>query len=70
MITPTSDYDEVAVLRLRQECDRLRAENAALRPLVSELQHKLRTRCQHCEFHPDQPNIATETLIRKNREHG
>ncbi len=65
MITPTSDYDEVAVLRLRQECDRLRAENAALRPLVSELQHKLRI----LERHPDQSDIATEALVRKNREH-
>ena len=38
--------------RLRQENDRLRAENAALRPMVSDLQHKLRRKCEHCESHP------------------
>jgi hypothetical protein len=37
-----SDYDELTVIRLQQENDKLRAENAALRPLVSDLQHRLR----------------------------
>jgi len=37
-----SDYDEMTVIRLQQENDKLRAENAALRPLVSDLQHRLR----------------------------
>ena len=62
-----SDYDELTIIRLQQENDRLRAENAALRPLVSDLQHKLRL----AERHPH-PVTSTETtaLIRKNRDHG
>lgn len=49
-----SDYDEVTVIRLTQENDRLRAENAALRPRVSELEHKLRLLTKHHEHehHP------------------
>lgn len=46
--------DDVEVLRLRQENDRLRAENAQLRPMVSDLQHRLRllTRHHDHEHHP------------------
>jgi cell division protein FtsB len=52
-----SDGDErdVEIARLRQENDRLRAENAALRPRVSELEHKIRCQvktCDKCEYHP------------------
>lgn len=49
-----SDYDEITVIRLRQENDRLRAENAALRPRISELEHKLRILAKHHEHehHP------------------
>jgi predicted RNase H-like nuclease (RuvC/YqgF family) len=42
----------VEVERLTQENDRLRAENAALRPLVSELQHKLRQVQRHIDTEP------------------
>ena len=53
--------------RLRQENDRLRAENAGLRPLVSDLRHRVRL----LERHDSDPAKAeTETLIRKNRDHG
>ena len=64
-----SDYDELTVIRLQQENDRLRAENAVLRPLVSDLQHRLRM----AERHMTPQDIAkaeTEPLIRKNRDHG
>jgi cell division protein FtsB len=42
-------------VRKDQEIERLRAENSALRPLVSDLQHKLRViegKCRSCEYHP------------------
>lgn len=62
-----TDYDEIALIRLREENDKLRAENAVLRPMVSDLQHRLRL----AERHPH-PVTSTETtaLIRKNRDHG
>jgi cell division protein FtsB len=50
-----SDDLIVAIARLEQENERLRAENNALRPLVSDLSHKLRVtehKCRHCEYHP------------------
>jgi regulator of replication initiation timing len=42
----------VEVERLTQEIDRLRLENAALRPLVSDLQHRLRLAERHASL-PD-----------------
>jgi uncharacterized protein YlxW (UPF0749 family) len=49
----SGEYD-TRILRLEQENDRLRAENNALRPMVSELQHKLRLAERHHshEHHP------------------
>ncbi len=62
-----TDYDELTIIRLTQENDKLRAENAALRPLVSDLQHRLRL----AERHPHDANpTETTALIRKNRDHG
>jgi hypothetical protein len=57
-----SDHDEIAFIRLQQECDRLRAENNALRPMVSELQHKLRMAERHHmhEHHPH--DLPPETV--------
>jgi regulator of replication initiation timing len=52
----------VEVERLRQENDRIRMENAALRPRVSDLEHKVRLYQRSRE--------ETEPLIRKNRDHG
>ena len=51
----TDPVTAVDLIRKDQEIDRLRAENAALRPMVSELQHKLRViegKCRSCEYHP------------------
>jgi hypothetical protein len=51
----TDPVTAVDLIRKDQEIDRLRAENAALRPMVSELQHKLRViegKCRLCEYHP------------------
>jgi len=42
-----SDYDEVTVIRLQQEVEKLRAENAALRPPVFDLQPRLRIAERH-----------------------
>lgn len=53
--------------RLTQENDRLRAENSALRPLVSELQHKLRV--SEMTPSPDASKVETAPLTRKSREH-
>lgn len=62
-----TDYDEIALIRLREENDKLRAENAVLRPMVSDLQHRLRL----AERHPHDANpTETTALIRKNRDHG
>jgi regulator of replication initiation timing len=51
-----SDGDErdTTIARLTQENDRLRAENGALRPRVSDLEHRLRilTRHHEHEHHP------------------
>lgn len=51
-----SDGDErdIEIARLRQENDRLRAENNALRPLVSDLTHRLSILTKHHnhEHHP------------------
>ena len=40
----------IRVTRLEQENDRLRAENAVLRPRVSELEHRLRL--AEKQYHP------------------
>ncbi len=64
-----SDYDELTVIRLQQENDKLRAENAALRPLVSDLQHRLRL-AERRMTTQDIAKAETEPLIRKNRDHG
>ena len=62
-----TDYDELTVIRLTQEVEHLRRENAVLRPLVSDLQHRLRL----AERHPHDANPTdTTALIRKNRDHG
>lgn len=53
--------------RLTQENDRLRAENSALRPLVSELQHKLRI--AETTPRPDASKVETAPITRKSREH-
>jgi hypothetical protein len=57
----------VEIERLTQENDRLRTENLALRPLVSELQHKVRILERLPVASHAQP--ATEPLVRKQREH-
>jgi regulator of replication initiation timing len=51
----------VEVERLRQDNDRLRLENAALRPRVSELEHKIRTLRRAM--------AETEALERKDSDH-
>lgn len=54
--------------RLLQENKRLWAENAALRPLVSDLQHRLSVAIQHLKHHAQ---AETATLVRKDSdEHG
>ena len=58
-----SDYE-----RLRQENERLWRENSALRPLVSDLQHKLAVAIAHLKAHAQ---AETATLVRKDSEdHG
>lgn len=57
----------VEIERLTQENDRLRAENGALRPLVSELQHKLRI--SEMTPHPDASRAETAPITRKSRDH-
>lgn len=54
-MTANEAVSAVDSIRKDQEIERLRAENAALRPLVSDLQHKLRIiqgKCRSCEYHP------------------
>lgn len=54
-MTDNEAVSAVDMIRKDQEIERLRAENAALRPLVSDLQHKLRIihgKCRPCEYHP------------------
>jgi regulator of replication initiation timing len=58
----------VQIERLTQENARLRTENLALRPLVSELQHKVRILERLPAATPAQPK--TDALIRKGRLHG
>ena len=59
---------DTEIIRLRQEVDRLRAENASLRPLVSELTHRLSVvskmakRCASCEFYPTSTGPTTDRL--------
>ena len=62
-----SDYDELTVIRLQQEVEHLRRENAVLRPLDSDLQHRLRMAARHPH---DAIPTDTNALIRKNRDHG
>lgn len=62
-----TDHDEVALIRLREENNKLRAENAVLRPMISDLQHRLRLAERQPHHLPSTGNTA---LVRKNREHG
>ena len=51
----TDPVTAVDLVRKDQEIERLRAENSRLRPMVSDLQHKLRViegKCRTCEYHP------------------
>lgn len=56
----------IEIERLTQENDNLRAENSALRPLVSELQHKLRV----AETTPHPDVSKTETVALERGDHG
>jgi len=61
-----ADSDEAKELAdCRRESDLLRAENATMRPMVSELQRKLR----NMERNHDPAKAETEPLVRKSREH-
>jgi cell division protein FtsB len=62
---------ELVVLRVRvhtqeREIDALRAENNQLRPLISELQHKLRV----AETTPHPDVSKAETVALERGEHG
>jgi transposase-like protein len=49
----TTNDERVVIERLQQENDRLRAENAALRPLIVQLRHDMSAllrRCDACEY--------------------
>ena len=57
------DYERVC-----QENKRLWAENSALRPLVSDLQHRLSVAITHLKHHAQ---AETATIVRKDSEdHG
>ena len=59
---------EADYIRLTQENERLWRENNALRPLVSDLQHKLAIAIAHLKAHAQ---AETATLVRKDAEdHG
>ena len=54
-MTDSEAIAAVDALRKDQEIERLRAENSVLRPMVSDLQHKLRViegKCRSCEYRP------------------
>lgn len=54
-------------LRLQQENERLWKENSVLRPMVSDLQHRLNIALKHLKA---QAEAETAALVRKNRDHG
>lgn len=59
---------EADYIRLTQENERLWRENNALRPLVSDLQHRLSVAIQHLKA---RAQVETATLVHKDREdHG
>lgn len=58
-----ADYE-----RLKQENERLWRENSALRPMISDLQHRLAVAIAHLKAHAQ---AETATLVRKDAEdHG
>lgn len=58
--------------RAKMSIERLERENAVLRRQILDAGHRASVfagRCKSCEFHPDQSQIETEAITRKNREH-
>lgn len=54
---------------LRRELDLVRAENAALRPRVSELEAENQRLKRHAEYIPDPAKAETEAIVNPAREH-